>query len=101
MYSILVLQFGLDPAYVLDEIQIYEISSLMKFSYYRHKENWEQARLISYLIAQTHSSKKLKLEDIIKFSWEKETPKDTYISNEEIARLSREAEELEKLFAQQ
>lgn len=72
----------------------------MKYSFYKHKENWEQARLISYLIAQTHSSKKLKVEDIIKFSWEKETPKDTYISNEQIAMLSKQAEEMEKMFMQ-
>ncbi len=95
------LQFGLSPRYVLDEIQTYEITSLMKFSYYRHKDTWEQARLISYLIAQTHASKKLKVEDIIKFQWEKETPKDTHISAEDIARLTAQAEAFEKMFAEQ
>lgn len=97
----MVLDFGLAPDYVLDKIESYEIESLMSHSYYRHKESWEQARLISYLTTQTHSSKKLKLQDIIKFSWEKETPKDTHISNEDIARLSKQAEEMEKLFTQQ
>lgn len=101
LYSILVLQFGLSPSYVLDEMQTYEIASLMQYSYYRNKDNWEQARLIAYLIAQTHSTKKLKVEDIIKFHWEKETPKDTYISQEDIARLSAQAEAFEQMFAEQ
>lgn len=61
LYSILVLQFGLTPSYVMDEIQQYEIKSLMDYGYYKHKEDWEQTRLISYLIAQTNSKKKLKL----------------------------------------
>ena len=95
------MQFGLLPSYVLDEIQTYEIMALMRNSHYRHKENWEQARLISYLIAQTHSSKKLKVEDIVKFSWEQEDKSATYVSNEDIERLQKQAEELEKLFAQQ
>ena len=95
------LQFGISPTYVLDQIEIYEISALFKFSHYRFKESWEQARLVSYLIAQTHSSKKIKLEDIIKFRWDQQTPKDTQISKEDIARLSAQAAEFEKLFAQQ
>lgn len=99
MYAILTLQMGLNPEYVLDKIEVYEISALMKYSYYKNKEDWEQARLISYLIAQTNSTKKLKLEDIIKFSWEGEKSTDNMkISQEEIEALQRQAEEMEKYF---
>lgn len=74
----------------------------MSHSYYRNKETWEQARLIAYLIAQTHSQKKLKLEDIIKFEWEKHsTHSETYISTEDINILSKQAEAFEKMFAGQ
>lgn len=94
------MQFGLAPAYVLDEIQTYEILSLMKYSHYRQKENWEQARLISYLIAQTHSSKKLKLEEIIKFPWEKQEEEKQYISEamtqDDIDFLEQQAEIMKK-----
>ncbi len=94
------LQFGLSPSYVLDEIQTYEISALMKYSYYRHKEDWEQARLISYLIAQVNSNKKLKVTDIVKFPWESETDKDdTYISEEDIKMLSEKAKQYEQMLA--
>ncbi len=72
----------------------------MKYSYYRHKEDWEQARLISYLIAQVNSKKKLKVTDIVKFPWESETDKDdTYISEEDIKMLSEKAKQYEQMLA--
>lgn len=72
----------------------------MKYSYYRHKEDWEQARLISYLIAQVNSNKKLKVTDIVKFPWESETDKDdTYISEEDIKMLSEKAKQYEQMLA--
>lgn len=98
LYSILVLQFGLNPDYVLDEIQTYEISSLMKYSFYKNRDDWEQSRLISFIIAQSNSKKKLKLQDIIKFEWEKEEKENTTITKEEIENLSKQAEEFERYF---
>lgn len=71
----------------------------MKYSHYRNKESWEQARLISYLIAQTHSSKKLKVEEIIKFPWEKEENKpieNDQITQDDIDFLEQQAEEFKK-----
>lgn len=90
------MQFEISPSYVLDEIQPYEIKSLMDYGYYKNKEDWEQTRLISYLIAQTNSKKKLKLQDILKFQWEKEI-ETTHISENEINELSKQAEEIEAL----
>lgn len=93
------MELGLSPKYVLDEIEFYEIDSLMKYSYKKHKNDWEQARLISYLIAQTNSTKKLKLEDIINFSWEKEKNRENQkVTKEEIEAMQKQAEEYEKLF---
>lgn len=83
----------------MNEIQQYEIKSLMDFGYYKHKEQWEQTRLISYLIAQTNSKKKLKLQDIIKFQWETDN-ESTKITNEEINDLSKQAQEIEAMFAE-
>lgn len=83
----------------MDEIQQYEIKSLMDYGYYKHKEDWEQTRLISYLIAQTNSKKKLKLQDIIKFSWETEH-ESTKITNYEINELAKQAEMIEAMFAE-
>lgn len=77
----------------MDQMEFFEIRALMKFSYYSHKEEWEQARLISYLIAQTNSTKKLKLFDVIKFPWDIEKPEDTSISNNEVERLKEKAKQ--------
>ena len=71
----------------------------MKYSYYRNKESWEQARLISYLIAQTHSTKKLKLEEIVKFPWEQKDEKQhisEQITQDDIDFLEKQAEEMKK-----
>ena len=101
LYAILVLNFGIDAEYVLDRMQIYEINALMKYSYYKHKDEWEQARLISYLIAQTNSTKKLKMENIISFPWDggNGSDSDKQISEKEIEMLTRQAEEYAKMFA--
>lgn len=82
-------------------MSMYEINALMRNAHYRNKDDWEQARLIAYLVAQTNSTKKLKLSDIIEFPWEQLEKKDTHISIEDVERLSRQAAELEKMFAAQ
>ena len=84
------------PNYVLDEMQWYEISAALKYQYYAVKDGWVQARLISFLIAQSNSRKKLKMEDILEFPWEKNSNEPiedrTMISKEDIERLKQEAE---------
>ena len=95
----LTLEYGINPEYVLNQIQPFEINSIMKYGYYKSKENWEQARLISYLIAQVNTKKTLKLQDIIKFQWEKEN-ESTKITNEEINNLAKQAELMEQYFNQ-
>ena len=90
----LVMQCGYDPKYVLDEIETYELNAAMKYSYYAVKDDWEQARLIAYMIAQTNSRKTLKMQDIMTFHWEEEEEEhNTKITKEEIEALKRQAEQ--------
>lgn len=90
----LVIESGIDPAYFMDKMQMYELAPLLKNIHRKNKESWEQARLISYIIAQTNSTKQLKPTDILKFSWEDDTTeKETKISNEEIARLKEKSQQ--------
>lgn len=63
---------GLSPSYVLDEMQFYEIESLLDSYYLRHKDSWEQARLIAYMTARVNSKGDLSPDDIMKFHWEKD-----------------------------
>ena len=78
-------------------MQWYEISAALKYQYYAVKDGWEQARLISFLIAQSNSTKKLKMEDILEFPWEKNSNEPiedrTMITKEDIERLRKEAEQ--------
>lgn len=88
LYAILVLEMHLPPSYILDEIDWYEINSLMKYRYYAVKEQWEQARLITYMTAQVNSKKHLKLTDIITFPWEKdESEENTKVTDDDVKRL--------------
>lgn len=80
-------------------MKMYEIAAVMKYQYLKDKESWEQTRLISYIIAQTNSTKKIKLTDIIEFPWEKENTKaNQTISNEDKERLEKLAKEYEKKY---
>lgn len=77
-------------------MQMYEVRAILKYEYLANKDSWEQARLISYLIAQTNSRKKLKLTDITKFYWEDESGEstsDTSMSNADLARLREKAKQ--------
>lgn len=88
----LVLKYGLSPSYVLDEMQWYEVNGLMKYEYYAKKDEWEETRLLSYIIAQVNSRKKLKIDDIMSFYWENDQDK-TATSKEEFERLRNKAKE--------
>lgn len=68
------MQYGIvSVPYFLDRMKSYELSIICDSLHLRHKEEWEQARMISYVIAQSNSKKRLKPTDIIKFGWEKDT----------------------------
>lgn len=75
-------------------MEMYEVKAVMEYEYYAHKDGWEQARLVAYLIAQTNSTKQLKATDILKFYWEKDTEAaDTSISNADVERLRMKAQQ--------
>lgn len=80
----------------MDQMELFEVKAVMEYEYYAHKDGWEQARLVAYLIAQTNSTKQLKVTDILKFAWDSDT--DTSISNEDVDRLKEKALLFEKQF---
>lgn len=67
----------------------------MKFQHYSYKDSWEQARLISYIVAQCNSTKKLKPSDIMNFYWDKLEDEDTSISDADVIRLREKAKQYE------
>lgn len=58
-------------------MQFYEVEALLDSYYMKHKDSWEQARLIAYITAQVNSRDKLNPEDIMKFHWEKNDKPET------------------------
>lgn len=77
---------------------MYELEFLLASINYTYREQYEMMRFNSYIIAQTQSTKKINLSDIIKFSWDKENEeKVTTISNEDINRLREKAERMSEL----
>lgn len=66
----------------------------------RNREAWEQTRVIGYIIAQANSTKKLEQTDILRFPWdnERETKKDTQVSDEEMLRLREKAKQVAQNF---
>lgn len=71
------IQLGYDPEYVLDKMKLYEANVALKYSYLKHKDAWEQARLVAYMEAATHSTKSMKMSDLMEFSWEKDERPET------------------------
>lgn len=85
---------GLNPEYVLDEMKVYEINSLMKYNYYAYKDNWEQARFIAYVVAQVNSTKHIDMQELLPFAWD-ETEKafnNTELTQNEIEFLKKNAQ---------
>ena len=94
----LVLEGGISPEYVLDSMAMYEIEPLVSSLLLRHKESWEQTRILAYILAQVNSTKKLKPTDILSFTWDKEDKQDknTSITNKDIERLKNKANQIIK-----
>jgi hypothetical protein len=93
----LVFQGHMAPNYVMDEMELYEVPCLMSRLYLASKDTWEQARLVGYISAQTHSTKKMSISDIVTFPWEEnQTVRDTSMSNADKRRLEQKAKLLEK-----
>ena len=76
MYAYLVLELGLDPSWVLDKAEIYELDALLEFSYYKNKNDWERSRMQIMSTYQSQSTKKIDFSDFMQFDWENEVVED-------------------------
>lgn len=74
-------------------MQMYEVRAALKYQHFAFRDNWEQSRMIAYIIAQCNSTKKLKPSDIMKFYWDKPEEDDTFISNADVERLKEKAKQ--------
>ena len=88
------LQCGVQPDYVLDRMQTYEIETLIENLWMKNKESWEQTRVQAYITAQTQSTKKLDMNDMMSFPWEKKVEK-VEDTPEDIEMMRKEMKEME------
>ena len=89
---------GIHPAYILDEMSIWEARELVKQAHLKNKENWEQTRLLVGIIANALSTKKVDIKEAMKFPWDEDyNDRRTAISNEEVERLKIKIENTKKL----
>lgn len=91
---LLVQDCRLDINYVLNEMQLYEISEHLQHYQNNYRSEKELSRLWTYLQMLPHCGKSLKEPtDIYKFYWEnqKEVSKDMNMSNEELAEILKHA----------
>ena len=85
------------PEYFFDKMQLYELEVILDNLQLRHKQNWEQTRLLAYIIAQSNSTKKINITDVIKFSWDNEKNETIDImTDEDKDRLKKKSDEIIK-----
>ncbi|WP_073346059.1 hypothetical protein [Bacteroides congonensis] len=73
LVPILVMDCNLDIDYVLNEMHYSEIDSYIKYRDDKNKNRLEEKRLFTYLTIMPHiNAKKLTVNELLPFSWEKE-----------------------------
>lgn len=93
----MVLEGGLNPEYVLDKMQFYEIKPLFNQLHKKNRDTYEAARMLALVYAQSNTKKRLKATDIFTFPWDDENKgKNTGITNDDIVRLKEKAKQQEK-----
>ena len=88
------MQGGVQPDYVLDRMNFYEIEALLENLWMKNKESWEQTRVQAYITAQTQSTKKIDMNDMMSFPWEKKVEK-VEDTPEDIEMMRKEMKEME------
>ena len=95
MYRILCVEGRLDPITLLEELRPSEAMEHVSLLNYSDREGWEQARMISLVIAQINSKNTITPQSIMKFPWD-EQPEKVEVTAEDIKRLKEQAETIAK-----
>ena len=82
----------------MEEWEVYNFYDSLK---YCNRSEWEQTRLIMYILAQVNSKKKLEITEILSFPWDENyEEKNIEMSNEDRDKLRAKAAMFEKLLQQ-
>ena len=64
---------GLEPGYVLDRMEFYEMEALFINRHLREREKWEMARMQAFVTARCAGADIKQPKELFSFPWEKET----------------------------
>lgn len=82
--------------YFLDRLQPYELTALLESIPYADRATWEQTRLRIFSTASMFSKREIKVQDIMRFAWDKHDEAQEAPSDKELQRLKSTAEKLIK-----
>lgn len=92
MLNIVVLEYKVcSIGYFLDTMKLYELDWILPYVELSSKMSLEQTRFLAYIIAQCNSTKKIKITDIMSFSWDNENKNTQTPTKNEIERLKKKA----------
>lgn len=91
-----------DYEYFMERMEEWEVYNFYDALQYCNRPEWEQTRLIMYILAQVNSKKHLEMTDILSFPWDDNyEEKNTEMTNEERDRLKEKAKAFEKILKEQ
>lgn len=67
----MIVKCSINPDYFLDSMDWHEVGLLLDQLEYSNRDSWEQTRLTMWAILQSQSSKRIKVTDVLPFSWDK------------------------------
>lgn len=77
-------------------MMFYEVECLIDNMWRKNKESWEQTRTLGYITAQSQSTKKLDMQSLMTFPWEK-GKSDDIPTEEERDEIVKEMKAIEKM----
>ena len=94
MYSMLVLQCGVNPRYVLDEMELYDMETLIDNIWVKDRTSWDQTRLIINWCQQ--STKPVNMFEKMSLPWDRKEEKhvDTEEEKDEMYREMKRWEDI-------
>lgn len=81
------------------DLEYWEVNDILDNIEYLDRNQWEQTKLNTYVLAQANSRKMIDKDKFMSFAWDKEETEEEHnyeISNEDIERLKKIAERWQK-----
>ncbi|MCH5241789.1 MAG: hypothetical protein J1F67_05125 [Muribaculaceae bacterium] len=60
----------------MDEMEVYEINALIENRHLRHRESWEQSRMLAFVIARCAGSKVQNVKEVFSLPWDNEVTRE-------------------------